>query len=218
VKKARAQKKINVIRASDKPAKLKEAPLKLHLACGDRPREGYVNVDIVKTEAADMTWDLTKRPWPWRSGSVSEIVAQHFFEHLTPSERIGFMEECYRVLGDDGIVELVTPYWSSIRAIQDPTHVWPPLCEASFLYFSKRWLEANKLLHAHPYKANFEFIGGQGHNAEFVSKPAEVRQFAGNHYINAVDDLYVKLIKVNGLDPANDAVANACVAKLQGQK
>jgi len=129
--------------------------VKLNLGCGQRKEEGYVNVDIVKTEATDQIVDLFEFPWPWECNSVEEIFAAHFFEHVPAKIRFEFMDECYRVLIPDGIIRFIIPYWSSLGAIQDPTHEWPPICETSFAYFDKQWRDGMKLNH-YPVVCDFE--------------------------------------------------------------
>ena len=92
-----------------------------------------------------------------------------------------------------GFARIVTPYYSSPRADQDPTHI-RRLCEASYLYLNQDWLKANKLDH-YPTKADFNFsyaynINGrlQNRNQEFVGNALQTE-------LNAADDLIVTLTK-----------------------
>jgi len=38
--------------------------LKLHLGCGNRHFDGYVNIDLRKTRATDLVCDIRKLPYP----------------------------------------------------------------------------------------------------------------------------------------------------------
>lgn len=55
--------------------------IRLYLGCNQRPKEGYVNVDIVAYPGVDVVADLEKR-WPWEDGSVDEILTVDLPEHL----------------------------------------------------------------------------------------------------------------------------------------
>jgi predicted SAM-dependent methyltransferase len=171
-----------------------DKPFKLDLGCGDRKEEGFFGIDIVKTEAADYVFDLTEFPYPIDDGVVDEIVCNHFFEHLTGAQRIKFMEECYRIMKKDSKLTIVVPYWSSMRAIQDPTHQWPPVCEASFLYFNKKWMKDNKLEH-YNINCDFDYSYGYALDNDLLVRNMDWQQFAVKHYIQAVNDLQVTLTK-----------------------
>jgi hypothetical protein len=106
------------------------------------------------------------------------------------------MNELYRVLKPGAKATVVSPYWSSMRSIQDYTHEWPPVCEASFLYFNKNWREQNKLEHYLDASCDFDFTYGYGvSNSSFTSRSDETKAFAISHYNNVADDLQVVLTK-----------------------
>lgn len=168
--------------------------LKLDLACGDNKQEGYFGIDCVSTASTDYVWDLTVTPWPIDDETVDEIVCNHFLEHLTGRQRIAFMEECYRILKPEAKLIVVTPYWSSMRAVQDPTHQWPPVCEASYLYFNREWREKNKLQH-YGINCDFDYTYGYALDSDLLPRNLEWQQFAVKHYIQSVNDLQATLIK-----------------------
>mgnify|MGYP000014697129 CR=1 FL=1 len=166
-------------------------PLRLNLACGNVKIEGFVGVDIVKTEAADITVDLEKFPWPWKDESVDEIFCSHYVEHT--NDLIKFMDECYRILKPGGKIKIIAPYYNSIRAWQDPTHK-RAISEATFLYFNRQWREVNRLDH-YSIKSNFDFNYGYDMNPEWASRAQSARDFAIKHYTNVVNDIHVVLEK-----------------------
>ena len=172
--------------------------LKLDLGSGDNVREGFMGIDFVATEGVKKSggraWDLKKTPWPWKDESVIEVNCSHFLEHLTGLERIPFMDELYRVLAFKGTALIITPYWSSMRAVQDPTHQWPPICEASYLYFNKPWRITNKLDH-YGSKADFDYTYGYQVDGMWVNRNQETRDFAIRNYVNSIMDLHVTLVK-----------------------
>lgn len=55
--------------------------VKLDLACGQSPREGFEGVDFLAPDVKHRV-DLFKFPWPWADNSVDELHSSHFVEHL----------------------------------------------------------------------------------------------------------------------------------------
>lgn len=198
--------------------KKKETLIKLDLGCGQNKKEGFLGVDIVKTDHADFQQDLFEFPWQWKDNSVDEIFASHFFEHVPQDKRFRFMDECWRILRPCGCVKecptvmtpgglcstqcpepggqcmFITPYWSSMRSVQDPTHMWPPICDATYLYFNKLWRKSNKLEH-YPVKCDFNFTTGYGLDQDVINRNAETQQFWFKHYLNVIPDLHATLQK-----------------------
>lgn len=179
-----------------KEAKIKEEKLvKLNLACGQIKEDGWIGVDIAKTDKTDIVFDLRKKKWPWKNDSVDEVTCSHFVEHLTGAERITFFAELYRVMKKGAKATIVCPYWSSMRSVQDPTHQWPPVCEATFLYFNKAWREQNKLDH-YDIHSNFDFTYGYSLAPHLSVRNDETKQFAIANYVNSVMDLHVTMTKI----------------------
>jgi hypothetical protein len=166
--------------------------LKLDIGCGQNCKEGFEGVDL--WEGAKHSFDVRVAPWPFADQSVGEVYSNQFLEHLTGPERMPFMNELWRVMAVDAKATIVVPYWSSMRSIQDPTHAWPPLCEASFLYFNKKWREDNKLTH-YALTCDFDFAYGYSLHPQFAQKNDEMRQFAVANYVNAVMDVQVTLTR-----------------------
>lgn len=196
-----------------KTAKTKKEPkiIKLSLACGDNKPEGFLGVDIAKTKSADYVQDLFKFPWKqFKDNSVDEIECSHFVEHIPHGNGYNdpffqFFDEIYRILKPaefdpanpniptKGFMNIVCPYYSSMRAWQDPTHQ-RAISEASFLYLNKQWRQDNKLDH-YPVTCDFDFSYGYSINQAWQNRNEESRAFALTHYINVVDDIQVQLVK-----------------------
>lgn len=178
--------------------------LKLDLGAGQNCTPGFKGVDL--WEGADIVHDLTKFPYPFEDNSVSEIVCSHFVEHLTGEQLIQFMNECYRILkpsnaslhqaATEGILKITSPYYTSIRCWQDPTHKIA-ISESTFLYYNKKWREDNKLTH-HDYKkitCDFDYTYGYNVLHPWSTKNQEALQFAIQHYHNVVSDITIMLTK-----------------------
>jgi hypothetical protein len=189
----------------------KDEPLKLSLACGGNVPEGFKGVDIVKTSSADYVQDLMKFPWSqFADNSVDEIECSNFVEHIPHGDSrddpfFQFFDEIYRILKPaefdpnnpniplKGIARIVCPYYSSMRAWQDPTHQ-RAISESSFLYVNKQWRIDNKLDH-YPVSCDFDFSYGYVLAPQWQNRSQEAQSFAIQHYINVVTDIQVQLIK-----------------------
>lgn len=146
--------------------------VKLDLACGNNPREGFAGVDFYAPTAAHKI-DLFKFPFPWADNSVDEIHCSHFVEHLPARDvelrdlrapasvdptntsytkfigqdfLFAFFDECWRILKPGAAMLVIVPSGRSDRAYQDPTHRRFIVAE-TFGYLDKRLREAMGLGH-----------------------------------------------------------------------
>ncbi len=186
-------------------------PLKLSLACGDNKPEGFTGVDIAKTNDTDFVQDLLVFPWTqFKDASVDEIECSHFVEHIPHGDGyhdpfFQFFDEIYRILkpaefdpanpniATSGFARIICPYYSSMRAWQDPTHQ-RAISEASFLYLNKQWRIDNKLDH-YPVTCDFDFTYGYVLTQEWQTRSQDAQTFAIQHYKNVVSDIQVILTK-----------------------
>jgi hypothetical protein len=99
--------------------------MRLNLGCGADKRAGWHNVDKSGTFSPDEIVDLERLPWPWKDGSVDEILLSHVLEHLgaTPEAYIGIMKELWRVCRGGATITIVVPHPRHDDFLDDPTHV-----------------------------------------------------------------------------------------------
>jgi predicted SAM-dependent methyltransferase len=177
--------------------------LKLDLGAGQNVTPGYEGVDIVPGEGIKHVVDLLKFPWPFKTGSVAEVVSSHFVEHI-PHRRpewkgtdgwFLFMDELHRVLKKNGTARFVHPYSASDRADWDPTHE-RRIHEMTWYYLDADWRKANGLDH-YPVKCDFEVvvINGLGIPDNIASRNDEAQAFARSFYRNVIADLDVTIKK-----------------------
>lgn len=166
--------------------------VKVDLACGDQRHPGFIGVDISPKVKPDVVHDLSLRPWPFEDDSVDEVYCSHFIEHV--DDLCEFMNELWRIMKPGGIAKFVAPYYTSVRAWQDPTHK-RAISEPMFFYFDREWRKQNKLLH-YPIDTNFK-VEGFSHvtTDEFAGKSQDAVQYAVAHYWNVVADIHVLLRK-----------------------
>lgn len=183
------------------------ATLKLDLAAGQSPRDGFEGVDI--WPESKHVVDLMKYPWPWADGSVAELHCSHFAEHIpqisvdklgnqvpmgTPGAQnafFRFFDECWRVLMPDGWMTVIVPSARSDRAFQDPTHA-RYINEYTFGYLNATWREENRLDH---YGAECFFLSDIQRTVDSLlnAKVAEVANREINNYWNTTIDLHARM-------------------------
>ncbi len=80
---------------------------KLHLACGTRRVEGWLNVDM---GPADVTIDVMTKPWPFSDNAFTHVVCQHLIEHFElESELLPILRELRRVCSQGAELWMSTP-------------------------------------------------------------------------------------------------------------
>ena len=88
--------------------------MKLNLGSGNNPKEGFINIDRVKTDKVDLVFDLNDFPYPFKDNSVDEIYCRHFLEHLNDFDTA--LREFHRILKKEGTLEIIVPDFSSANA------------------------------------------------------------------------------------------------------
>ena len=204
---AEKQKKTSKVQKTPKT----DEPLKLSLGSGEHKPEGFKGVDLIKTNGVDYVQDLLTFPWKqFKDNSVDEIECSNFVEHIPHGNSYNdpffqFFDEIYRILKPaefdpnnpnipiKGFARIVCPYYSSMRAWQDPTHQ-RAISEASFLYLNKQWRIDNQLDH-YPITGDFDFSYGYVLTPEWQNRSQEAQAFAMKHYINVITDIQVMIVK-----------------------
>ena len=81
------------------------------------------NLDVIAYPNANIVCDL-RDGIPLPDESVGKVYSSDFFEHLTFTEGLKLLKECYRVLADDGELEFIIPdMWITVQmGIQSTPH------------------------------------------------------------------------------------------------
>lgn len=82
-------------------------PLRLHVGCGKRHMDGFINIDMRPTRAAEYVTDVRRLPCP--DNSAERIEAYHVIEHIQHPEAAAVVAEWFRVLAPDGVLILECP-------------------------------------------------------------------------------------------------------------
>ena len=92
------------------------------LGCGENKVPNSIGLDNVQLPGVDVEHDLLDFPYPFDNESIDKIYLRHVIEHFA-IENINFiMNECNRILKNDGLFVITVPRVFSISAFIDPTH------------------------------------------------------------------------------------------------
>lgn len=94
--------------------------MKLHLGCGKRHLEGYINIDAVHP-AADIQWENLANIPSMEAGSCDEILLIHVIEHLWPDDVQHHLDYWHLLLRKGGklIIEAPDIYKMARNLLQD---------------------------------------------------------------------------------------------------
>lgn len=110
--------------------------INLDVGCGFNKQPGFLGMDKRNVAGVDIVHDVEVFPWPFVDGSCSVVLMSHLVEHIKPWLQIDLMNEAWRVLEENGLLMISTPYATSFGYLQDPTHC-SPWNEATVTYFIK---------------------------------------------------------------------------------
>jgi len=95
--------------------------MKLHLGCGEKYLEGYVNIDYPQSEhsvikvKADVYHDMRTLSYP--ENSIDEIQSHHLFEHFLRADAIALLMRWRRWLKPGGKLVIETPDFLSCATL-----------------------------------------------------------------------------------------------------
>jgi predicted SAM-dependent methyltransferase len=78
---------------------------KLQVGCGYNCIDEWLNGDLWSGDI----YLNAKRRMPFKSKSFDFIFSEHFIEHLEKGNGLKFLNDCYRILKDNGIIRIVSP-------------------------------------------------------------------------------------------------------------
>ena len=104
---------------------------RLNVGCSVHPLLYFVNLDEDPNAIADLYQHVP--PIPFEDGSLDEIYAGHFLEHLSRPNAALFLAECFRCLAPGGKLGVVVPdtreiltRWlaGSLDCVEYPVNTW----------------------------------------------------------------------------------------------
>ena len=140
----------------------------LHLGCGRKRIAPVVAGQVVEIVSLDMDPNVSpdlvcclgKDPIPLPDDSLDGAVAIHVLEHIgkqgETAEWFQFWEELYRVLKPGGTFEFISPYWNSVWAWGDPTHVRVISTESLYFFNQDNYKSADSPIS--PFRVHCDFV------------------------------------------------------------
>lgn len=80
----------------------------INLGCGSHFHPDWVNLDYAKTSKNVIAHNLNKGI-PFPDNTFEVVYHSHVLEHFSQKNAVHFMEECYRVLKNNGIIRIAIP-------------------------------------------------------------------------------------------------------------
>ena len=122
--------------------------MKVNLGCGNKILQGWVNLDKYDVYPVDVVHDLETFPYPFETGSCTEILMNHVLEHLGADAETfnGVVKELHRICAHDARLYINVPHPRHDTFLSDPTHVRPITADVLRLYdqtLNKEWEKSN---------------------------------------------------------------------------
>lgn len=86
--------------------------MRVELASGERPFDGYFHCDMRLLESTDLVCKV--EVLPFADNSLEELLASHIIEHFSYREIEWVLEEWFRVLRPGGAILIITPNFGYI--------------------------------------------------------------------------------------------------------
>ena len=87
--------------------------VKVNLGCGEKPWEGYLNVDLRELQGVDVVADA--RRLPFEPGSIDELASSHLVEHFREYQlRTRILAHWKGLLRPGGVLRIVCPDWAAM--------------------------------------------------------------------------------------------------------
>ncbi len=155
----------------------------LHLGCGRRHRNGWVNADVNPDVGADMVFDMDGAPWPFPDNTFCEVFTSHVLEHSR--NYLAMLGELWRVCQPDATLDISVPYVT--RSLD---HLCNPYHHVNFNEHSFDWFDPDKLLGSAnertPIRLRTEKVE-YVYFKEWQGLPKRVLQLARRHLFNVVE-------------------------------
>lgn len=87
--------------------------MKLHLGCGKRHLDGYLNIDARADVGADLVADITNLT-SFENEEVEEIYACHVLEHIPRPQVMDVLKHWHRILKPGGILLVSVPDFAAL--------------------------------------------------------------------------------------------------------
>lgn len=88
--------------------------INLHLGCGNKSIDGFINIDALKTDETDLVLDLKDITKYFSNNSVDYIYACHIIEHLSRHTYQDVLKNLYYILKPGGLIRISVPDFEAL--------------------------------------------------------------------------------------------------------
>lgn len=85
--------------------------MNLNIGCNANILSGWRNVDLPEVDI--------KKPLPFLNDSVENILVEHVIENISCQEALRFLDECHRILEQDGAIRICVPAIDKLFSVPD---------------------------------------------------------------------------------------------------
>ncbi len=95
--------------------------IRIQFGSGGHIKKGWINVDLNKSQGANISWNMERFPYPFPNNYADEILCEMTLEHIkTPTKAI---REFHRIIKPSGIVKIIVPHFSHASSLYADVHV-----------------------------------------------------------------------------------------------
>lgn len=152
---------------------------KLNFGCGNKIKEGWVNVDIQKGPCIDKSFDFYDSVYPFKDNTFDYVLIDNVLEHLRDPHLV--IKKLWKICKKDATIEIIVPYYNSYHAYSDPTHV---------VFFNEdciRYTILNLLYEDSEAKEKFEIT-------ELVSVPQRFLKWVPMKFLNVMKRFFNNVV------------------------
>jgi SAM-dependent methyltransferase len=174
---------------------------KINVGCGITKFDGYIRCDRDARVEPEFCFDAGADKWPFEDDSIDEVMAENLIEHIKDLDH--FMSEAWRVLKNDGKLNVLTPYYRHKDAYSDPDHI-RFITEDSFIFYCRECKGSDgRPVVRGDMDFKIEHITYIFDRAAAAQFPEALRQQtnAGRYYMNVVEFIKFEMLAVK---PARD--------------
>jgi predicted SAM-dependent methyltransferase len=88
--------------------------LKFNFGCGNKPIQGFINVDIQPGPGVDLVWDVTQLVGKIQPSCADTIYCCHTLEHIDKKIIVDLLKEWRSFLKPGGIIRIAVPDFEAI--------------------------------------------------------------------------------------------------------
>lgn len=146
---------------------------KLQIGCGFHLLEDWLNTDYLPVNYEAIMLDATKS-FPFPDNSFDYIYSEHMIEHISFTNGLYMLAECFRIMKPGGTIRIATPDFQFLIDLYQNNQSLSPI-QDKYLSWMRDWMN-QRTVNSAPYKGSIfiinNFVRDWGH--EFIYDEASL--------------------------------------------